>query len=390
MVKKLLAVLVAAGVMATAPGANAQDKIRIGFLAPLSGPLSLLSREMERGLDLALARLHNKIGGIPVEVFKVDSRMSAASAMQVATKLLEEDKINFLTGLLLSNQTMALAKPVTSKGVFMLSATSGPGLLAGKGCNPYVFVLSWENEGPSEAIGKYMAQQHIKSVFAISQNYVTGRDHVRGVWYYYKGKRVGEAYVPRTQVDYSAEIARIRAANPEAVFMFLPGRGGIAFLKQMKGVGLMKKIKIFGGSWVADELSFKALGDSAIGIQVSNPWFAQLDNPANKAFVAAFRKKYGRNPVFYAAFQYDVINLLNAAVKEAGGIKDKAKLRAAIEHANFHSVRGRFRFNVNHYPIQDEYIARVVKKNGVLQHQVIGKAFVDQKDRYYTQCKMPK
>lgn len=390
MVKRMLTVVLAVGLLATAPGARAQDKIRIGFLTPLSGPLSFLGKEMEMGLDLALERLGNKIGGLPVEVIKSDSRMSAATAMQAATKLLEQDKIDVLTGLLLSNQTIALAKPVTSKGVFMISATSGPTPLAGKDCNPNVFIMSWQNEGPSEAIGKYMQQNNIKSVFAISQNYVTGRDHVRGVWYYYKGKRVGEAYVPRTQVDYAAEIARIRSANPEALFMFLPGRGGIAFLKQLQGAGLMKKIKVMGGSWVADEHSFKVLGDSAIGIQVSNPWFAQLDNPANKEFVAAFRKKYGRNPVFYAAFQYDAINLLDAAVREAGGIKDKAKLRAALEKANFKSVRGKFAFNVNHFPIQDVYLGKVVKKDGQLQHEVVTKAFENQKDRYYTQCKMAK
>jgi len=167
-----------------------------------------------------------------------------------------------------------------------------------------------------------------------------------------------------------------------------PGRGGIAFLKQMSGAGLLGKIKVYGGSWVADEHSFKAVGDSAVGAELSNPWWAQLDNPANKAFVAAFRKKHGRNPVFYAAFMYDVINLLDAAVKEAGGIKDKDKFRAALSKANFSSVRGSFKFNNNHFPVQDFYIGRVVKKGGALTHEIIGKPFTAQGDRYASQCKM--
>lgn len=374
-------------IVATSPS-NAQEKIKLGFMTPLSGPLTFLGREQEMGMDLALERLGNKLGGIPVEVVKRDGRMSAATAMATVTKMMEQDKINILTGLLLSNQTIAITKPVTSKGIFVVSSVSGPKPLAGKACNPLFFNVSWQNEGPSEAIGKHMSDKKAKSVFAISQDYVTGRDHVAGVWYYYKGKRVGEAYVPRRHVDYAGQIASIRSANPDSIFMFLPGRGGIAFLKQMAGAGLMKKITVYGGSWVADEHSFKAIGDAAVGLELSNPWWAQLDNPANKEFVAAFRKKFKRNPVFYAAFMYDVINLLDAAVREAGGIKNKDKLRRAIERANFKSVRGKFRFNSNHFPIQDVYVGRVVKKNGKLTHKVISKAFTDQKDRYYQECKM--
>ena len=368
--------------------AQAQEKIKLGFMSPLSGPLTFLGKEQIMGMELALDRLGYKLGGIKVEVVKADGRMSAATANQAVTKLVERDKIDILTGLLLSNQTIAITKPLTDKGIFVISGVSGPKALAGLKCNPNFFNISWQNEQPSEALGKFMTQKGVKSVYAISQNYVAGRDHVAGVFDYYKGKRVGEDYVPRRHMDYAGEIAKIRSANPNAVFMFLPGRGGIGFLKQMSGAGLIGKIKVYGGSWVADEHSFKAVGDAALGAELSNPWWAQLDNPANKAFVAAFKKKHGRNPVFYAAFMYDVINLLDSAVREAGGIKDKAKFRAALRKANFKSVRGSFKFNNNHFPIQDFYIGRVVKVNGKLTHKIIGKPFTAQGDRYAKLCKM--
>ena len=390
MIRKFAIAATVLATAATAMPAQAQKEIRLGFMSPLSGPLTFLGREQIMGMELALEQLGYKLGGIPVKVFKQDGRMSAATANQAATKLVEQDKIDILTGLILSNQTIAITKPLTDKGIFVISGVSGPKPLAGSRCNPNFFAISWQNEQPSEALGKYMTQQGVKSVFAISQSYVAGRDHVAGVWHFYKGKRVGEAYVPRTHTDYAGEIARIRSAGPGGIFMFLPGRGGIAFLKQMRGAGLVGKIKIYGGSWVADEHSFKAVGDAAIGAELSNPWWAQLDNPTNKAFVAAFRKKYGRTPVFYAAFMYDVINLLDAAVKEAGGITDKDKFRAALRKANFKSVRGSFKFNTNHYPIQDFYIGKVVKKGGQLTHEVIGKPFTAQGDRYAKDCKMAK
>ena len=390
MIRKFVVGAAAAAIATSAVPAQAQKEIRLGFMSPLSGPLTFLGREQLMGMELALEQLKYKLGGIPVKVFKQDGRMSAATANQAVTKLVEQDKIDILTGLLLSNQTIAITKPLTDKGIFVVSGVSGPKPLAGAKCNPNFFNISWQNEGPSEALGKFLTQRGVKSVFAISQNYVAGRDHVAGVWHFYKGKRVGEVYVPRRHNDYAGEIARIRAANPEAVFMFVPGRGGIAFLKQMKGAGLLGKIKVYGGSWVADEHSFKAVGDAAIGAELSNPWWAQLDNPTNKAFVRAFRAKNKRNPVFYAAFMYDVVNLLNAAVKEAGGIEDKDKFRAALRRANFKSVRGSFKFNKNHFPIQDFYIGKVVKVGGKLTHKVIGKAFSNQGDRYASLCKMPK
>lgn len=390
MIRRIAMGAAIAAVVGGATPAMAQKEIRLGFMSPLSGPLTFLGKEQVMGMELALERLGYKLGGIPVKVFKQDGRMSAATANQAVTKLVEQDKIDILTGLILSNQTIAITKPLTDKGKFVISGVSGPKPLAGAKCNPNFFAISWQNEGPSEALGKFMTDRGVKSVFAMSQNYVAGRDHVAGVWHYYKGQRKGEVYVPRRHTDYSGEIARIRAANPEGVFMFLPGRGGIAFLKQMQGAGLLKNIKIYGGSWAADEHSFKAVGDAAIGAELSNPWWAQLDNPTNKEFVAAFRKKHGRNPVFYAAFMYDVINLLDAAIKEAGGIADKDKFRAALRKANFKSVRGSFKFNKNHFPIQDFYIGKVVKKDGQLTHEVIGKAFSDLGDRYAKDCKMAK
>ncbi len=390
MIRKFTIAAAAVGMVATSYPALAQKEIRLGFMSPLSGPLTFLGREQIMGMELALEQLKYKLGGLTVKVFKQDGRMSAATANQAVTKLLEQDKIDILTGLLLSNQTIAITKPLTDRGIFVVSGVSGPKPLAGAKCNPNFFAISWQNEGPSEALGKFMTQRGVKSVFAISQNYVAGRDHVAGVWHYYKGKRVGEIYVPRRHNDYAGEIARIRAAKPQAIFMFLPGRGGIGFLKQLKGAGLLGKIKVYGGSWVADEHSFKAVGDSAVGAELSNPWWAQLDNPTNKAFVRAFRAKHKRNPVFYAAFMYDVVNLLNAAVKEAGGIKDKNKFRAALRNANFKSVRGNFKFNKNHFPVQDFYIGQVVKAGGKLTHKVIGKPFSGQGDRYAALCKMSK
>ena len=369
--------------------ATAQEKIRVGFLTTMSGPIAALGNEQEMGFDLAMKQLGYKLGGVPVEVFKEDSRMAPDTAVQAATKMIEKDKIQFLTGTMLSNQLLAIVKPVTDSGAFILSGIGGPSELAGADCNKNLFVLSWENNTPSEAVGKSMTDTGKKTAFFVAQNYVTGKEHVAGAKYYFKGEVVGEAYPDRTTMDFAAEIAKIRAAKPAAVYVFMPGAQGVAFVKQYAAAGLLNESPLYSGSWLADELSFKALGDLSVVGNLAANWFVSLDNPENKAFVAAFKKEYGRNPVFYAAFVYDSIMLLDKAVAEVkGNVKDADALRAALAKAPFKSTRGSFKFNNNHFPIQDFYVAKVVKKGDDYEQQVVAKVFSDHKDRFADKCTM--
>jgi len=383
----LLSALCAALVPGTEVLAQQADRIRLGFMTTLSGPIATLGKEQEMGLDLALKQLGGRIGGIPVEVFKEDSRMQPDTAVQAATKLVERNRIDFLTGTMLSNQLLAVVKPVTDSGAIILSGIGGPSDLAGAGCNPNVFVLSWENNTPSEAVGKFMTDTGRKRGFFVAQNYVTGKEHVGGAKQYFKGQVVGEAYPERTSMDFAAEMSQIRAANPDAVYVFMPGAQGIAFMKQYAAAGLNKDIPLYSGSWLADEHSYAALGELALGTNLAANWFVGLDNPSNKAFVAAFRKEYGRNPVFYAAFVYDSVMLLDSAVRAVkGNLSNKEALRAALRKADFKSTRGKFRFNSNQFPVQDFYTAKVVRDGNSFIHQVTATAFSDHSDRFVGGC----
>ncbi|MSQ72911.1 MAG: ABC transporter substrate-binding protein [Betaproteobacteria bacterium] len=385
----MVSLAVAASMNSSGAWSQQADKIRLGFMTTLSGPIATLGKEQEMGLDLALKQLGGRIGGIAVEVFKEDSRMQPDTAVQAATKLVERNQIDFLTGTMLSNQLLAIVKPVTDSGAMILSGIGGPSELAGAGCNKNLFVMSWENNTPSESAGKLMTDTGRKRGFFIAQNYVTGKEHVAGAKQYFKGQVAGEAYPDRTTMDFAAEISQVRAANADAVYVFMPGAQGIAFAKQYAAAGLAKDIPMYSGSWLADEHSYAALGDLALGTNLAANWFVGLDNPQNKIFVEAFRKEYGRNPVFYAAFVYDSIMLLDSAVRAVNGnIRNKDALRAALRKADFRSTRGKFRFNTNQFPVQDFYVAKVVKDGNSYVHQVTATAFKDHADRFATACKM--
>src|SRR5262249_736118 len=183
-------------------------------------------------------------------------------------------------------------------------------------------------------------------------NYQAGKDSIAGFKRYYKGEILDEVYVPLNQLDYQAELARIAAAGPQAIFVFLPGGMGVNFVKQFRQSGLADKIT-FLSAFTVDEATLPAQQDAALGFFAGGNWAPNLDTAQNKAFVAAYEKEYGAVPASYAFQSYDAALLIDSAVTALkGSVSDRDALRAALMKANFTSLRGGFKFNTNHYPIQ--------------------------------------
>ena len=183
----------------------------------------------------------------------------------------------------------------------------------------------------------------------------------------------------------------MRAARPDAVYIFLPGGLGINFIKQFVGAGLSKEMTLFGPGFSADEDVIRAVGEPMLGMFNTSQWAHDLDNAANKRFVADFQKEYGRLPTLYAAQGYDAARLMDAAVRDTKGkLDDKKAVRRALEAAKFDSVRGAFRFNTNHHPVQDYYL-RVITKDaqGRVTNRTLGTVFKAHADAYAGTCKMP-
>lgn len=384
--------LALAGTMlaAVCGGAQAADQIKLGLMTPLSGPISPAGAETKRGVDLALEELGNKLGGLPVKYTVVDDKTNPAEAVQGASKLIDDAKVDFVTGFSSSNTMIPVWKTFNDAGVFAIGALAGPLQFAGKDCVQNGFVVSFSNDDWPAAVGKYMSDKGVKSAFFVGADYQAGYEHVGAAMKYFKGKAVGPVYTPLTQLDFAPEMARIRAEKPDAVFAFLVGAGGVAFVKQFAQAGLQNQIPFYTEDPVANPLTFPAQGDAAVGLIMGTNWTADLDNPANKKFVAAFTAKYNRLPATFAALGYDSVKLIDSAVKEVGGkIENKDAVRAALRKANFQSVRGAFKFNNNHFPIQDLYIMEVKKdKKGTLKAVLKDTAVKDWQDPYHQECPM--
>jgi branched-chain amino acid transport system substrate-binding protein len=382
--------LTAAALTLAAPAAaqeSAQSKLKIGLLTTLSGPPAALGVQQRNGFQLALKSLGNKLGGREVELAIQDDELKPDVAVGKAKAFVERDKVDFVVGPVFSNILQAMLKPVTDGGAILISPNAGTSNFAGKDCNPNLFVTSYQNDQVHEVLGKYAQDKGIKSAFIMAPNYQAGKDSLAGFKRYFKGEVVDEVYVPLNQLDYSAELSKIAAASPQAIFVFLPGGMGVNFVKQFRQAGLAEKIT-FLSAFTVDESTLPAQQDAALGFFGGANWAPDLDNPQNKAFVDAYLKEYNAVPGTYAFQAYDAALLIDSALKATGGsTADKAALRAALAKADFTSLRGKFRFNTNHYPVQDFYLVKVAKRpDGKYETEIAEKVFSDYADPHVKDC----
>jgi branched-chain amino acid transport system substrate-binding protein len=387
--RKVSFMLAAAAVALTAGQAAAQDKLKIGLLTTLSGPPAALGVQQRNGFQLAVKQLGGKLGGREVDLVVQDDELKPDVAVNKAKGLIERDKAEFVVGPVFSNILIAMMKPVTDGGAILISPNAGTSNFAGKDCNPNFFVTSYQNDQNHEVLGKYAQDSGIKKAFIMAPNYQAGKDSLAGFKRYFKGEVVDEVYVPLNQLDYSAELSKIAAASPEAIFVFLPGGMGVNFVKQFRQAGLADKIK-FLSAFTVDESTLPAQQDAALGFFGGANWAPNLDNPANKAFVAAYEKEYNAVPGSYAYQAYDAAMLIDSAVKATGGKTDnKDALRAALKKADFKSPRGNFKFNTNNYPIQDFYLVKAAKRaDGKFQTEIVQKVFENYSDPHVKDCAM--
>src|SRR6266699_1626555 len=386
---KRLVVLAAAAIALGPTGAQAQEKLKIGIIATLSGPPAVLGQQLRNGFNLAVKALDGKLGGREAEVIVADDELKPDLAITKVKALVERDKVEFVVGPIFSNILAAIMKPVTDGGAILISPNAGTSNFASKECNANFFVTSYQNDQVFAVSGKHAQDNGIKKVFLMAPNYQAGKDALAGFKAFFKGEIADEVYVPLNQLDFSAELAKIAAAKPDAIYVFLPGGMGVNFVKQFRQAGLAATTT-FLSAFTVDESTLPAQQDAALGFFGGANWAPDLANPQNKAFVAAYEKEYGAVPATYAFQAYDAAMLIDSALKATkGNTSDKDALRAALMKADFKSLRGNFKFNTNHYPIQDFYLVKVAKRlDGKFQTEIVQKVFENYSDPHVKDCAM--
>lgn len=383
--------LPALALMLATGAASAQEKLKVGFMVTLSGPPAVLGQQARNGFQLAVKQLGGKLGGLETEVIVVDDELKPDVAVGKVKGLLDRDKVNFVVGPIFSNVLLAIHKPVVDAEAFLISPNAGTSNFAGAQCHPNFFVTSYQNDQNHEVLGKYAQDKGYKKVFLMAPNYQAGRDSLAGFKRHFKGEIAGEVYTPLNQLDFSAELAQLAAAKPDAFFTFMPGGLGVNLVRQYRQAGLANSIP-FLSAFTVDESTLPAQKDAALGFFGGANWAPDMKNPASEAFVKAYEAEFKAVPGTYAMQAYDAALLIDAAVKSAGGkLDNKDAIRAGLRKADFKSLRGKFKMGVNGYPVQDFYLVQAVARpDGLYATSLRQKVFEDYVDVYARDCKMAK
>jgi branched-chain amino acid transport system substrate-binding protein len=385
----IIAALAVTFVLAAAP-AMGQTSIKIGFIATFTGPVAAIGAHMRNGFELALDHLGRKMAGLPVEVIYEDDQQKPEVGKQKTEKLVQSDRVHIIAGYQWSNVLLASLKSAVDSQTFVVGANAGPSQIAGELCSPFFFSTSWQNDQPPMAMGEYLNRKGVRTLFLLAPNYAAGKDILAGVKATYDGQIIGEEYTKwPDQLDFSAELSKARAARPAAVFAFYPGGVGVQFLNQYAQSGLKGQIPLY-TVFTIDETTLPLQKDLALDVPGVQEWVNDLPNPANRKFVADFRARYGYAPSIYAAQAYDAANLINSAVVAVkGNLADKDGMRDEMRRANYDSVRGRYKYGNNHFPVQNFYLHETAKNaDGTYGLKTVATVVKDGQDRFHDKCPM--
>jgi branched-chain amino acid transport system substrate-binding protein len=382
------AATLAAPAVLRAQGAGAP--VKIGFITTLSGPAGYLGQDIRDAFQLAMEQEGGKLGGIAVQTVVEDDALRPGQGKSIAERMLRNDGIKLFSGIVFSNVLGATAPDILDGGGIYVSPNAGPSNFAGRECHKNYFVISWQNDSLHESAGQAAQNGGFKSAAILAPNYQAGQDALAGFKRYFKGQIVAEQFTRLDQTDFAAEMAAIRAANPEVVFQFHPGGLGIAFLRQYQQAGLLGRVPMVVAAPSLDVNIVRAVGDAALGLTCTSHWNADFDNPQSKAFVAAFQAKYNRMPTYYASQGYDTALAIGAALRQTNGnVSNADAFRTAMLRADFKSLRGPFKFGPNQHPVQDWYSIKVERNAaGQLELKTGAKVMENHGDSYAASCKL--
>ena len=378
------------------PGVGSAEGVKIGFVTTLTTGAAVIGNDMRDAVNLAVEDLNGKMGGLDIEVIFADDGFKPETGKQVTDKLVKSDDVDFVAGYIWSHVLLASQKSVLNADKFLISANAGPSQLAGKLCHRDFFSTSWQNDQTPMAMGAVLSQRGVSKLYVMAPNYAAGKNMVAGVERTFKGEIVGKdltKWGKDAQLDFSAELAKAKASGAEALFVFYPGKAGGAFMKQYEQAGLADKLPLY-TVFTVDAISLPKLQQAnmkaVLGSLTTGFWGPGLKNPQNARFVEGFLKRYGRYPSFYAAQSYDSIFLINSALEAVGGdLQDRDGMRAAMEKADFPSVRGSFSYGANHFPIQNFYLLEVVADgNGNWTTEIRSTVFENHQDTYVADCRL--
>ena len=368
------AMLGAGGLALSARAARAQaaGPMRIGFLTVKTGPLASGGIQMEQGLLLYLKERNNTLAGRPVQLFTADTGGTPANARTKTQELVERNNISVIIGPLAAFEALAIDDYTREKQIPVLSVAAAEDITQ-RHPDPWFIRCTSSSAQCAQPMADYAAKElKYRRMGTIGDDIAYGQEQNAGFQRVFEdsgGKIVQKLWPPLNAPDYGAFVAQLKP-DLDALFMSFAGSNGFRFFKQYKEYG--GGMPILGGMTAVDEAVLQQMGEDAVGMVSANWYSAQLDNPLNKAFVAAMQRDYKVDPGYYAAGTYVSAAVLEAALAKVGGrIEDGAALMKAMRESTVDTARGPVRFDQYGNVVGNVYIRKVERKAGRLVNAVI-------------------
>ncbi len=363
----------AAGLMLAAAGADAQQKLKVGFMLPYTGTYAALGNAIENGFRLYVQEQGGKLSGREIEFFKVDDESDPSKATDNVNRLIKRDQVDVVVGTVHSGVAMAMAKAVRDGGPLLIVPNAGADAVTGAMCAPNIFRTSFSNWQPAYAMGLVAAEKKHKTAVTITWKYAAGEESVNGFREAFEkggGKVVKDLTLPFPNVEFQALLTEIAAAKPDIVYAFFAGGGAVKFVKDYAAAGLSKSVPLYGPGFLTDG-TLDAQGDSAQGMLTTLHYADSLNTPRDKAFRLDYAKTFKLQPDVYAVQGYDAAQLLGSGLNAVkGDFSKRNDMIAAMEKTRIDSPRGAFTLGKTHNPVQDIYLRKVEGK----ENKVIGVA----------------
>lgn len=336
--------------------------LKVGLMLPYTGTYAKLGKFIDEGFRLKVEQLGGKLGGRAVEYVQLDDESEPAKGTDNMNRLVGRDKVDVVVGTVHSGVVMAMAKVARDTNTLLIVPNAGANDITRALCAPNIWRTSFTNWQPCFPMGKVMYDAGHRNVMTITWRYAAGQEDVEALKESFGklgGKVTEELYLPFPQVEFQTLITQIATKKPDAVFAFFAGGGAVKFVKDYAAAGLKKSIPLYGPGFLTDG-TLPAQGADADGMKTTLHYADDLDNPANKAFLAAFKQKTGQEGDVYAVQGYDSGALLAIGLDAVkGDMSAKDKMYAAMSAAKIDSPRGPISFSKANNVVQNIYLREV-------------------------------
>jgi branched-chain amino acid transport system substrate-binding protein len=351
--------------LALAP-AQAADPIRVGVVTPLSGTYAPIGKQVRWGAELAVKEI-NAAGGVngrPFELLFEDEEANPPVAVRKAEKLLQQDKVDLLTGTVNSGSTLAVGQVAERNDRILVTTVSYAPSITGAQCSANVFRVNANAYMQSNALTSWLIKNAPgKRYFFIGPDYEMGRSTISAFQSDVKrlgGTDAGATFPPLGAKDFTPYIGQIRAARPDVIMTATAGNDTVRLLTQLNEYGILNdKLTLAGAAGAVTQENLGAMGGAGEGFLSAAGYSTDIDTPANKKFVPTFKKEFQHDPDLFAADTYGLFYLFKQAIEKAGST-DTAKVRAAMEDAAWETPQGTKKIRKgDHQAVVDMVIVKV-------------------------------